>query len=348
VLATEGSRPKAWMQSDLETMENGYGDPTLYDAAFSGTAKWEVDNILEVARREGIECPAPTLEVACGSGRILYELAARKFACFGYDSHPGMLSLAVEKFRRLNPGTRPQVRLADMATFETERRFALAMSLANSICHLLEDAAVVQHLQHTEAALMYGGRYVVELCMAFADPRNAASISWNSQHGNVEVNSTWTIVSENKEIGRSIQHNRIEGLGRSAHLSILDVHVLRAWTMQEWRHVVQRAGLQIYAIYDRQLNKLEPDVELFGEDDNTYFVLGRRSDCIRASGRHWPAHGRAGSCASCRGSAIAASVDNPRGVSIDAHARKCAEKIRRPWASGFVLGSICCGAGDGS
>jgi len=86
----------------------------------------EAEGVAERVKRHGTSGGAWLLDVACGTGRHIAELASR-FSVEGLDLSPEMLEIA----RRRNPGAR--FHLGDMAQFSLERRFDVVTCLFSSI-----------------------------------------------------------------------------------------------------------------------------------------------------------------------------------------------------------------------
>lgn len=143
-----------------------YETPRYYDAIFDVDTDVEA-RFLEDAYAEHSSPPerprAPlrVLEPACGSGRLMVEMARRGWRPHGFDLTPEMVSFARERLRK--EGLEGTVARGDMADFRTRGRFDLAHCLVSTFKYLLTEDAARGHLRSVARALRPGGVY----CLGF-------------------------------------------------------------------------------------------------------------------------------------------------------------------------------------
>ena len=112
--------------------------------------------LAEAERAQG-----PILEPMCGSGRFLLPLLARGFDVEGCDASPHMLAACRAQAERL--GLNPKLSQQPLERLDLERRFGLIYVPSGSFCLLTDPEHVRKCLQRLRAALLPGGRFVVEL-----------------------------------------------------------------------------------------------------------------------------------------------------------------------------------------
>lgn len=112
---------------------------------------------------EALAADGPVLEVGCGTGRVYLELLRRGVDASGIDASPGMLS--VLRDAAAEEGLEPDVRVADMAGFETDRAYALVVVPFRTFLHNLTAADQRATLRRIREALAPDGRLV---CNFFA------------------------------------------------------------------------------------------------------------------------------------------------------------------------------------
>ncbi len=136
-----------------------YDLPRLYDIVFDvGTAQ-EADFLEAAAARYGVGGERRALEPACGSGRLVAELARRGWTVRGFDRNENMLSFARERLRRQK--AHAELVTGDMARFEVPERCELAHCLVSTFKYLLDEDSARTHLECVAAALVSGGIYVL-------------------------------------------------------------------------------------------------------------------------------------------------------------------------------------------
>jgi SAM-dependent methyltransferase len=82
-------------------------------------------------------CPAPALELGCGTGRILLPLVKRGFSVWGVDRDPEMLHYLRQQIDEW-PAEDIQLIEADMADFAIPQSFGLIFSPCNTISTLAD------------------------------------------------------------------------------------------------------------------------------------------------------------------------------------------------------------------
>jgi ubiquinone/menaquinone biosynthesis C-methylase UbiE len=137
--------------SDTSGLDDDYGRATarFYDAAYDRSAALDGSD-LRFYRERAREGGGPVLELGCGTGRVLLEIARDGFPCTGLDASAHMLARLRQK------STFPNLRLvhAPMQRFDLPgERFGLIYSAFRAFQHLytVEDqldclACVRRHL----------------------------------------------------------------------------------------------------------------------------------------------------------------------------------------------------------
>lgn len=129
----------------------------LENAAFTeDLAFW-----IELAGKTG----GPVLEIGCGTGRVLFQIAQAGHRAVGIDNSPQMLELARAKLtRRSDIAGRVELRQAEMKRFDLGRRdFPLALLPFNTFAHLLSTADQLAALESIRRHLKDGGQLVMDL-----------------------------------------------------------------------------------------------------------------------------------------------------------------------------------------
>src|SRR5271168_1433907 len=114
--------PNAYYQSKLGVT---FYDAFTREAHDNGPAKGDLAFYIQCAREFG----GPVLELATGTGRVLWPIAAAGFEIVGIDTSDGMLALARAKAAIETSETSGRVRLhqMDMTSFHLDQSFRLAI-----------------------------------------------------------------------------------------------------------------------------------------------------------------------------------------------------------------------------
>lgn len=154
-----------------------YEAPLFYDIVYAeGTAE-DCDFLEGLYRRFAPTGRRRVLEPACGSGRLVVEMARRGYTVLGFDISPGSVAFANQmvasvrgqrrhagrqrRHRGGNTTLRAQVIEASMESFSTRRRFEFAHCLVSSFQHLLSEGAALAHLRSIATVLVPGGIYAL-------------------------------------------------------------------------------------------------------------------------------------------------------------------------------------------
>lgn len=140
-----------------------------YDAIYSVAPGLESNRDYYVGLAE--RAAGPVLELGCGTGRVLLELARRHIPCVGLDSSRAMLDMLRAKAGALAP----ELVLAQMQSFDLgARRFKLICAPFRGFQHLydLDDqrsclACVIAHLES-------GGTFAFDVAASVEDQRGPA------------------------------------------------------------------------------------------------------------------------------------------------------------------------------
>jgi hypothetical protein len=135
--------------------------------------------------------PAAVLELAAGPARHAREFARRGAAATALDCAPAMGAYALA--RAHEGGVAIDAVCADMLGFRLDRRFDLAVLLMDSASYLLDNDAVLRHLDAVADHLVDGGLYVLEM----GHPRDAFGLAastqsvWTREADGLSVTTRW-------------------------------------------------------------------------------------------------------------------------------------------------------------
>lgn len=167
-----------------------YETPLYYDLIYGADTRLEADLLEAVWRRfgPGRGRVAPRLlEPACGSGRLVVEMARRGWRVEGFDASAAMLGYARRRLER--GGLRARLWQDRMESFAAGfgRRFDMAHCLINTFRYLLTEEAARSFLGRVGRLLVPGGIFVLGLHLTDYRRRRCEHERWTARAGKVSV-----------------------------------------------------------------------------------------------------------------------------------------------------------------
>ena len=167
-----------------------YETPLWYDLVFDEDTQKEGAFLEEAVRRFGAvakSSPARrrVLEPACGSGRLVEEMARRGWSVTGFDASEAMLEFARARMKKAR--LRAELAKARMEAFRFRGRFELAHCLVSTFKYLLDEESARGHLQCVADALAPGGIYVLGFHLSEYGWPGLDRERWVAQRNGVKV-----------------------------------------------------------------------------------------------------------------------------------------------------------------
>ena len=225
-----------------------YDEPELYEAACAyRDVPVEVDALLRwsgVHRGADAGPPRSVLELAAGPAEHSRDLARRGLAATALDLNPAMCARAGDLAKAA--GVSLSVVEGDMRDFSIAGEFDLAITMLNSLCHLLVLDDLLRHLAAVAAHLRDGGLYIMELAHPadfFAAERRTSS-EWSTEVGGGTVSVRWGAQDRIDPVTQiTREHVSVTYLKRGAPLrTVTDVVPNRFWTATELIAAIRLAG----------------------------------------------------------------------------------------------------------
>ena len=251
-----------------------YDHPEFYDISLRDDTPKEAA-FIEAACRKYCEFPVRRLlEPACGSGRLVVELAARGYHLTGLDLNEKALRFLEKQLRRRRLAA--EVLRADMSDFTLSQPAEAAFCLLNSFRHLLTEAAAKNHLEAVARNLRPGGIYILGLHLVPPDADDSSIERWRTSQGK-------TRVSTDLRVTETDRRRRLETLQVSLRVRRGDKlwrfrgkFQLRLYTAPQFRKLLAAVpALQLCDVYDFWYEIDEP-LKLDNQMSDTVFILKRR------------------------------------------------------------------------
>jgi len=264
------------MASSKPILANWYDHPRLYDIAMDSETGPEADFLEAAARKYSPFRVRTLLELGCGSGRLVAEMAARGYRMTGIDlSGPALDYLRQRLARR---GLRARLMKADMADFRLPHAVDGAFCTFDSFRHLLSEDAAQRHLECVARSVRPGGLYVLGFHLLPPDAAEECTERWTEHRGPTQVTVTLRVVHTDRR--RRLEQIRISLLarrqGKSDTIRLRDEFPLRMYTAGQMRRLLRRVpDWELCDVYDFWY-EIDHPLRLTDELSDTVFVLRKR------------------------------------------------------------------------
>jgi SAM-dependent methyltransferase len=251
-----------------------YEYPQYYDMAFRSETRPEAD-FIEAACRKYCSFPVRhLLEPACGTGRLVAELASRGYTVTAFDLSQPPLDYLLRKLRRR--GLRATIFRADMADFRLDGNVDAAYNTFDSFRHLLTEPAARRHLECVARCLRPGGIYILGFHLLPPDASEECTERWTQRHGGTQVTVTLRVLATDRR--RRLETLRISLLvrGRRGELRLRDEFPFRMYTAGQFRRLLAKVpALELCDVYDFWY-EIDHPLELNDEISDSVFILRKR------------------------------------------------------------------------
>jgi len=225
-----------------------YDEPEFYQAACAyRDVPAEVDALLRWSgrfREPETGAPRSVLELAAGPAEHARELARRGLEATALDLSTAMCAQARELAKA--DGLSLTVIEADMRDFRLPGDVDLAVTMLNSLCHLLSLDDMLQHLASVARCLSPNGLYIMELAHPadFFAVEHRTSSEWSTEVDDGVVSVRWGVQDQIDPVTQitrehvSVTYHKRNGPVRT----VTDVVPNRFWTATEMAAVIRLAG----------------------------------------------------------------------------------------------------------
>ncbi len=164
-----------------------YDTPLYYDIIFDEDTAKEADFLEAVHRRHARTRGRSVLELACGSGRLVRELAARGWRSDGFDLNAAMLAFARDRISAA--GLTARLWQDRMEAFHPpgKTRYDLVHCLVSTFKYLLSEDDALACLERVAASLKPGGLFVVGLHLTAPGSTKPTHERWTASRDGVAV-----------------------------------------------------------------------------------------------------------------------------------------------------------------
>ena len=256
---------------------NWFDYPHYYDIAFQADTRREADFVEAACRKYCPFAASRFLEPACGSGRLITELAARGYQVTGFDLSQPALSYLGQRLARL--GLDAETFEAEMSDFRIGQPADAAYCVVNTFRHLLTEQAARGHLECIAGSLRPGGIYVLGLHLLASGGDKEDSGCWTQRRCKTKVTVTARLLRTDRR--RRIEDFQLCLMARSGSKELRLQHAfqLRTYTARQFRRLLDSVpSLELCDVYDFRYDIAQPFAPN-NEMSYSVFVLRRRQRC---------------------------------------------------------------------
>ncbi len=165
-----------------------YDTPLYYDIIFDAETPKEGAFLEAVHQRHATPARSrKVLEPACGSGRLVAEMAARGWQVSGFDLSQPMLDYASQRLNQRQLKARLWQDRMESFTLPGAGSFDLAHCLVSTFKYLLTEAHAAAHLRGVAQALRPGGIYVLGIHLTDYARADCEHERWVGERDGVHV-----------------------------------------------------------------------------------------------------------------------------------------------------------------
>lgn len=255
-----------------------YDTPLYYDLVFDVGTVEEAD-FLEAAHSRWA-LPAGrgrrVLEPACGSGRLVVELARRGWRVQGSDLSRPMLDHAAE--RLAGAGLQAKLSVQDMSDLRLgAARFDLAHCLVSTFKYLLDEKTAEAHLRGVAEALRPGGIYVLGFHLTDYEDDRRNRERWVVERGRTRVVCNIQGWPPDRKRRREAVRSRLVVHEGERELRSETSWEFRTYDAAQVRRLLRRVP-ELEHVATRDFNyRIDEELDLDGEHLDVVLVLRRRA-----------------------------------------------------------------------
>ncbi|MCY2980362.1 MAG: class I SAM-dependent methyltransferase [Planctomycetota bacterium] len=267
--SSKASKPKV----RSETIKSWYDYPELYELGFLKETPKESLFMGDVFKKY---VPFPVkrvLELGCGSGRLICDMAKRGYAMTGLDLNPTALEYCKKKLKKEK--STGELVVGDMTNFSFDEPFDAAINAINTFRHLETEEAALAHLNCVAKHLKPGGVFVLSLHLLPPDGDLWGTERWTAKKGDMTVYYALTVVETSMKT--RLEKLRISMLVKEKEESFrLSDHItLRIYTAKQLKSLLAKATqFKLIGVHDFWCD-IESVQKLNGEAIDTVLILQR-------------------------------------------------------------------------
>ncbi|MBI1249573.1 methyltransferase domain-containing protein [bacterium] len=252
-----------------------YDYPQYWDLSFRDETPVECDFFEAAFQRFGDKPIRRVLDIGCGGGRNVVEMAGRGYQMVGLDNNAPSLKYLQKRLgqRKLNA----EILEGDMRSFQLKKPIDAALSTFNTFRHLITEQDAIDHLQSVAGALRPGGLYILGFHIIPLDADPECHERWTATHGKTKVTTTLKVVDFNRAERQEVLRFNLHVRRGDEVLRMKTEYPYRLYTAAEFRSLLRKVPqLKILEVYDFWYDIDDP-VPFDHEISDAVFVLQKQA-----------------------------------------------------------------------
>ena len=258
---------------------NIYDYPNLYDVLFSDLCRPEIKFLTAVFEHFCHKKVVSCFEPACGSGRLIYQLAKLGFDVAGLDLNPHAITFCNRRLKK--HGLPESAIIGNMASFSLAdlgrtKKFDAAFNFVSSFLHLTSETDARQHLHAVADVLKPKGIYLLGIHLKPYGKQYCAQEQSSLCRGSLSVKSHLESLSQDWKKRIEIIEFRIEAETPKKRYHIVDRFPFRMYTAKQFRDLLTAVDrFDILETYSFDYDISRP-AKVVADTEDVVFVLKKR------------------------------------------------------------------------
>jgi SAM-dependent methyltransferase len=251
-----------------------YDFPDYYDIVFGADWYEEVQFLLACFKTYAVKKVRSVFEPACGTGRLLYRLAEKKYQVSGLDLNKSSVDYCNQRLQKL--GFAPTVMHGDMSDFALSTPVDAAFNLINSIRHLLTEQQMVAHLVCIANAIQPQGLYIIGLHLTPTEGVPLEEEMWEATRNKIKVKTR--LLTTQRNLKKRIEHCSLtlEVKTPTQQFHLEDELLFRTYTWPQMQKTIAKSKhWEIAALHDFAFRIDEP-IEVDATTEDIILILRRK------------------------------------------------------------------------
>ena len=251
-----------------------YDAPGYWDLAFSDETRYEA-SFIETVALHYLKAERPTiLEIGCGGGRQVVELAKRGFDVTALDLNQSCVAWTHRQLKRRR--LTAEVFCGDMTNFQLSRPIDLAHCLVNTFRHLQTEQAARKHLESVAESLSPGGIYLLGFHLLPPDAAEEDCERWTINHRSTRVTTTIRVLNFSRRKRIETVRFSLKVTTPKTIVRLSTDHQLRIYRADQFRSLLRSVpSLRLLDVFDFCYDLSEP-LALNDDLGDAVFVLQKQ------------------------------------------------------------------------